>query len=299
MKFKKIVRPASEFIILSLLKEKGESYPYEIARSLRNEIFRNQKEMISGLNALIELGENILQSSEIPDKFNEKLLKFIRNVRNPMIKQLGKQVMEYSLEDEELLKDIKDFIDDSKKILQEKKEQIKIWESHQAIYQVISNLEERGLIRESRTDIHNGRERKLFRITDKGETAAIAMISQFGQLNQAIIPRAKIFSNRLDMLLEDHVKIVLRILNKIYKQEFLVKMISDLGHEITGMLEDLFPLIKNDSFLIPLLLEDFSIDNFLNSENINDFQKLLLKQILKEKLKKYRNSIDAIISTLK
>ena len=121
------------------------------------------------------------------------------------------------------------------------------------------------------------------------------MLSLFGQLNQAIIPRAKVFSNQIDVLLEDHASIVFRILSKLYSNEFLAKMVDNLNPESIVGFEDLFPLLKNDSFLVPLLLQDSSIFNLLEEKKLIPFQKSLFKKILIEKLKKYRESIDTII----
>jgi hypothetical protein len=87
-------------------------------------------------------------------------------------------------------------------------------------------------------------------------------------------------------------------LNKLYPPEELSKMILNLNQEFTNLIEELYPLVKNDAFFIPILLNDLSIIQFLEGENINDHQRSLLRQLITEKLKNYRKRIDTLISSL-
>ena len=57
MKFEKITRAASEFIILSILMEKNNSHPYEIHQILQDRIEQHQQYQLDSLQTLIKYGE--------------------------------------------------------------------------------------------------------------------------------------------------------------------------------------------------------------------------------------------------
>ncbi|TFG08379.1 MAG: PadR family transcriptional regulator [Promethearchaeota archaeon] len=296
--FKKISRAASEFIILSILEEKGESHPYEINDILQKEILENRQAQVKNTIQFIEFSEKVIEFYGDPNKKKLDIRKLRNELEDPLLKHFSGIFLKKVELDKDLLIDLEELIKDGKEIMEYRGAELKVWDHVPSIYQVISDLEKRNLIKESGTEIMQGRTRKLYKITDKGKVEAVKMLTIFGDLNQTIIPKALIFKKNINLLFKSHLDIILRLLEKLFPD----KSISDIFQNIketlpedSRMLEGMFPIIDNDLLLISLLLEDFITKDKIDMNELDQNQQELFNSLLVNRLKKFQNKLDEII----
>ncbi len=300
--FKKLSRAASEFIILSILAEKGESHPYEIHDILQKEIFKNRETRIKNTIKFIELSEKLIAIYKNPQKKNKDDIKNLMDkLEDPLFKFLSKIFLKKLEEDKDILTDLEKLIEDGKRVLEYKGAEQKVWDHVPSIYQVIRDLEKRKLIKESRIETIKGRNRKLYTITNDGKDEAVKMLTIFGDLNQVIIPKALIFQNNINMLFKSHLDIALNLLEKLLPGKSISNILQDIENslpQVQGIFEGMFPIIDNDLLLISLLLEDFITKEKINMKELNPNQQELFNFLLVNRLKKYRDKLDDVISSI-
>ena len=300
--FKKLSRAASEFIILSILAEKGESHPYEIHDILQKEILKNRQIRIKNTIKFIELSENLIDIYKNPQKKNKVDIKNLMDkLEDPVFKFLSKIFLKKLEEDKDLLTDLEILIKDGKRVLEYRDAELKVWDHVPSIYQVIRDLEKRKLIKESGIDTIKGRNRKLYTITDIGKDEAVKMLMIFGDLNQVIIPKALVFQKNINLLFKAHLDIALHLLEKLLPDKSISRILQDIENslpQVQDMFEGMFPIIDNDLLLISLLYEDFISEESIGTKELTPKQQELFKFILLKRLKKYRDKLDDIISSI-
>lgn len=202
--FSKIAKSISEFMILAILKEKGELHTYEIQQELISKFRR----VNSHSNEMIDLIQIFLNKNgqKSPKNFTqeeqnnqymyyeqmEDLIKLLTNGES--VNQLDKQTKELFTNLGAELEIINNFIHFP----------VKIWDSLSSIYQVMKDLEKQGFIEITRSEIVNGRTRKIYQITKKGETEAVRMIFTFNGINSSIYPQFLNFSDVLSQFYSNH-----------------------------------------------------------------------------------------------
>lgn len=305
MKFKKITRAASEFLILSILMEKKISHPYEIHQTLKERIAGKKDEISIKLETLVEFGEEItsfFEKAREETKGENEISQRLENIRSPSVRVFLQKILNEGKTNPQLRRNLKKLTKDASKILREKQSELEAWQKAPAIYQVLNSLEKRNLIKFSGNEKYQGKNRKLYKITGAGIEEAFNMLTTFGELNKLIIPAATIFQNHINLRLKNHAKIASEIMGSLYPDKQIREIISDIEKfdpEFLLELQGLFPIFSNDSLFIPFLFEKVISANQIDSFSINKEQQELFKSILLKKLISYNEQINAIIKRLK
>lgn len=301
MKFKKITRAASEFIILSILMEKGATHPYQIYQKLQERLLEKQVAQIKNLKSLVKYGTEILNYFKEPKKnkdLENQIVKTIENLDNFFSKAFLSNFLKKGKKNVRLQENLENLIKDANMILNQKGAELETWQKPPAIYQVLKSLEERKLIRFIETEQFQGKNRNLYKITSKGIKEGFDMLTTLGELNQLILPMAKIFQDHIDLQMQNHLAITLKMIKELYPNKNIseiLKEIKVLGTDFLIELTNLFPILDNDSLFLPLLFKNSVLLDQIDSRILQQDQESLFKEIVLTKLKAYREHIDTLI----
>ncbi len=304
MKFRKITRAASEFMILSIIMEKGESHPYEIYQTLIERVAGKQKPPVRNLELLIKYSSMIMDffdNEETDGNQEKKIISLINSIESPFSKKLLLEFLEQGKKDVKLQANLKDLIKDARIITQKDKSDLEAWQKPPAIYQVLKSLEKRKLIKFSRTEQYQGKSRNLYTITEKGIPEAFTMLTTLGDLNQLIIPMARFFRNHINLQMQNHLTIVFRIMKQLYPNKNLSDIFEDpelIDPNFILELSSLFPIIDNDSLFIPILFDDTISTDAINAMKVIPEQQVLFKEIVLKKLRSYKEKINKVIKEI-
>ncbi|MBD3255879.1 MAG: hypothetical protein GF383_12355 [Candidatus Lokiarchaeota archaeon] len=301
--FRKTARSLSEFLILSIIAERQETHPYEIHKILREQILDEIKSPVVQRSELIKVGRKILDYYRNRTETKKSdLKKGVKDVKNPLIRLFSKNFLKEAEKNSELINLLEDLIQEAEEIQEYKLEDLTIWDSKAAIYQVLKDLEKNELIKITRRELHQGRSRKLYSITEHGRIEALKMLIIFGKLNQIFISQALVFQKNFNELFHKHNILLLKIVEFLFSGKSILELIKNLADEIPESfreIERIFPLLDNETLLISLLLEDFISIDSLNLEILPSNQQELFKFLLSRRLKKYREKINKLIDKFK
>ena len=203
--YSKIAKSVSEFMILAILKEKGESYTYEIQQTLFSKFSIQKIHSAKIMNILTDLNETT-NISIAKNKFHEQTINHLNRIESNLVLGTTKELLHNLQYELEIIMDHIFF-------------PVKIWDTVGAIYQVMKELEEQGFIEVSRSEIVNGRTRKIFNITAKGELEAIRMIFIFNSVISSIYPQFLIFSKNIQQFFTNHINTLNSLFKRIIENE--------------------------------------------------------------------------------
>ena len=302
MKFEKITRPASEFIILSILAEKDNLHPYEIMSILEKQVLKKHQERISEIAGIVDIGDKIIDHFDNPTKFNDNdLTKIVESYNEPLLKFLIIELINKIKKNKDVLMELKELNKDAKNMLINIGAELKTWDTIPAIYQVINDLEKEKLIKVAGTETYKGRTRKLYTITPKGRLEALQMLTLFGELTQVISPHLINFQDTVNFFFQQHIKIFFKIVEQIYPNESVIDSIFKIEEKypyFQKVLQGAFPLLDNDTLLIAFLSNNFDSIKSINLERLNSNEQKLFKHLLINRLNDYRVRIDELIKNL-
>ena len=294
--FSKMAKPVSEFMILAILKEKGEKHPYEIQQILLEKFSSQKDHTIEMMVLLADISKKAMNYISEGSEKKEEVERSVNLLPDENFREIIIQLIEKAGKETDIFNLLKSLTDEIDIIKDHFIFPGKIWETIGAIYQVMKELQSQGFIEVSKQEIVKGRTRKLYKITDKGVLEAMRMLLIFNSVNSAIYPQFSLFSNSLRQFYAGHNEkfhdLFSKILDKDNSNEFEENNHPvDLFHEIN-------PFSKSQvMFIIQLLslseeepekiLKMFSLEKLSNNnevlESLVDFREKLDYMITKMK----------------
>ena len=151
----------------------------------------------------------------------------------------------------------------------------------------MKELETEGLITVTRSEIHRGRGRRVYALTETGRMTAFGTIMQFGDLFQSILPYITLFPNEWGFLYSQHQYDVLHLFERVLPSQDFSQLISSIKVDspLTHFLVNLFPFLLNDALFFPMLFGNYlPIAQF--DENLpSDYDRAAYRQLLIDRLK--------------
>ncbi len=290
----RLVRTSSELFILSILASKGEAHPYEIHQMLLKEIFRDRMVYLQEFHRIIDWARKllvILEQDTSPDIVSleaETEQLFPQSMRG-----LSKFLIERLHKNQQFRKELNLLLTGADEGLRLDEEQLKIWDSDTTIYQVMKELESEGLIAVNRTEIRQGRGRKIYVLTDMGRRTAFETILKFGNLFQSILPFITLVNPEGEGHHPSHQMQVLYLFERILPKEQFNKFLLVLNEDspITHFLLNLFPFLFNDAILFPIIMGDYLSIEKINENLPSDSQRTAYKNLLLNRLKECQRRI--------
>ncbi|MBD3194092.1 MAG: hypothetical protein GF317_03495 [Candidatus Lokiarchaeota archaeon] len=305
MKFKKITRAASQYLILSILVKKEKAYAYEINQELQRQLSAKNQNIVNQLNQVIVFSEKLLELiSHLEIKsVNKQHIKeqFLNELSENNLIYIANEILENYDDNKELISNIEKLKVDARKVIENKNKELEAWESTPAIYQVLKLMEKRNLIRSAGQEKAQGRIRKLYKITKKGLNEAVKMLNTFGDLNKVILPASNSFQHFIDKHLQNHIFIAFQIMKDLYPNLPIKKILDKLDENAPQFIDsliELFPFLNNDSMLLPLLQQDLISPESIQNYKIDKNQLDLFKFLLIKKLNKYQLIIKNTLTKL-
>ncbi len=297
----RLVRTSSELFILTILASKGEAHPYEIHQILLKEIFKDRMAYLQEFHKVIDWARKLLvvfEQDSTPDMDNleaETEQLFPQSMRG-----LSKFLIERLRKNQQLRKELNLLLTEADEGLRLDEEQVKIWDSDTTIYQVMKELESEGLIAVNRTEIHQGRGRKVYVLTEIGRRTAFETILQFGNLFQAILPFITLVNPEGEGHHSSHQMQVLHLFERILPKEQFNKFISVISEDspLTHFLLNLFPFLFNDAIFFPIIMGDYLSLEIINENLPSDSQRAAYKHLLLNRLKDCHRRIGEKIQEL-
>ncbi len=297
--FSKIARPISEFLILAILKEKTESHTYEIQQNLLAKFSTHDSQTIDMITKMASIIEKVLTSTNnIPMPDNE-LSKLLKSIPNENFKSLLSLVIEQQRLNPTLQPMLQQLVSELKVVEDLYVFPEKIWDSAGAIYQVMKELERQGLIVVSTSTIVNGRTRKLYKITEKGELEALKMAMTFSSVDSSIYPMFSLFSDSMNQFYKQHFNNLSNIMKKLSMDNREIHSHIEMIHtkpELNNSLK-INPFIHSQYLLIIQLLglSNTKEDEIIHLFSLEDPDQ---NQEITEKLLFFRERLDNLINLL-
>lgn len=297
--FSKIAKSVSEFMILAIVKEKGESHTYEIQQTLLTK-FSNQgshvKEMTQLASSLKGKTQSVQEkkvdsNNKNGDSGKEGSFEFMIDMLNEIITQTQK--------DDEIPIIVSKLGDELDIINNHIFFPVKIWESISAIYQVMKDLEDQGFIEIARSEIVSGRTRKLYKITEKGELEAIRMMFIFNGIYTSIYPQFLIFGDVLSQFFKNHSDNLNNLFSKLMKTNSFNTILHDnqnIDHESLHSFMD--PFAESQFQIMVQLLSLEEVDESHIAQMLSLINKKQNNEIIGN-LQNYKQKIENIIKLLK
>lgn len=300
--FTRFTRSVSEFLILAIITEQGESYSYEIQQKLMEEVFHERKVQNEISNQLLGVGKAVLEHSRNPTPETQKdILTLTKKIKLPFLQFISDQLIEVASKDDQIIKILAEILDDAKQTVNREDLQLNIWNSATAIYQVINNLEKQKLIENTRTVHQSGHTRKYFKISEEGKIQALRMWLIMGDLYQIVTSKINVFQGSFPNLFKGHQKNVLMFINALFPKEPLSELVENISLKhpyFHKFIEDIFPSIGNDYLLLGLVSEGIITEKNFNIYNLSANQEKIFKQMILKNLKSHRDKIDENIKKL-
>lgn len=297
----RLVRTSSELFILTILASKGEAHPYEIQQMLLKEIFKDRMVSLQEFHKIIDWAKKLIEGLERgspPDLDN--LEEETHQLFPQSMQHLGKLFIEGLRQNQQLRQELKVLLKEADEGLQLEEENERIWDSDTTIYQVMKELESEGLIKINRTEIHHGRGRKVYILTENGRCTAFETILRFGALFQAILPFITLVNPDGEGHPPSHQLKVLHLFERVLAKEDFNKFMSLLKDDspLTHFLSNLFPFLFNDAILFPIIMGDYLSIEKINENLPSDSQRTAYKYLLLNRLKDCQKRIGEKIQEL-
>ena len=276
--FSKIAKSVSEFMILAILKEKGESHPYEIQQLLLSKFSEQKTHASIMLEIMAEVSEKISQQEA-------EIHTVSKTAKEQSKKEIEmKSLLEHLNSEITIIKDYLFFPG-------------KIWETIGAIYQVMNELEAQKYIEVAKHDIVKGRTRKIYKISHKGELEALKMMFTFNGINSAIYPQFLLFGDILEQFYSEHIKNLNNLFNTIGTKTHAMFSDPSMDIHVDTNHANFNPFSQIQAMIVLhlLTLHEYNSDmtNRIFSVNNNEQNLQLIAN-----LKSYRDKIDGLISTV-
>ncbi len=297
----RLVRTSSELFILTILASKGEAHPYELHQILLKEIFKDRMAYLQEYHKVIDWARKVLVVLEQDSSPNMDNLEAETEQLFPQSMQgVSKFIIERLQKSQQLRKELNLLLTEADEGLRLDEEKVKIWDSDTTIYQVMKELESEGLISVNRTEIHQGRGRKVYILTEIGRRTAFETILLFGDLFQAILPFITLVNPEGADHHPTHQLKALHLFERILTREQFSKFSSVMSEDspLTHFLSNLFPFLFNDAVLFPIIMRDYlSIEN-INKNIPGDSQRRVYKNLLLNRFKDFQKQIGEKIQEL-
>lgn len=297
----RLVRTASELFILMILASKREAHPYEIQQVLLKEIFKVRRSQFEEFQNLIQwMAKTFEILDQEPPGDTNLLGQEMETFFPPLLKHLGPQFLVALSEDPQLQAELRQLVNTAEQAMQQEGEHLKIWDSDTAIYQVMKELENEGLIEVTRSEIHRGRGRKVFTLTENGRKTAFSTILVFGDLYQAILPYSTLFHTEEGLLFSKHQFDILHLLERVLHGNDLGKLITSINVDspFNHLLTNLFPFLLNDALFFPALFGNYLPVEKIEERLPNEFDRAAYQHLLLHRLKDSQQRIEEIIQRL-
>ncbi|MFX1237543.1 MAG: PadR family transcriptional regulator [Promethearchaeota archaeon] len=280
----RFLRTISELFILIIISSKREIHPYEVYQELLAQVFHSRQSQIESFSKILQVGKKYLDYLQDPSSSNVEILEKEFNKLLPKGKSIKITTVLDNIQNKMPKDTIINLINEADSQIESEKEDLKIWDSKTAIYQVMNELEREDLIKVTRTEIYKGRGRKLYSITDKGINMVISTIIAFGDLFQKIFPHIELFNEIHQILSRDHRQKLLQFFDLIISSKQIISILNNESEfPLKRLLIEVFPLIASESTLANLINVQKLDLNVLNIEELPDrYRSFYIKNVLKK-----------------
>ena len=295
----RFVRTFSELYILTIIAEKGETYPYEIQQILFYDIFTNRLSQMNVLEHIIDLGKKIVfKDSSLTSILKESNTIIPGRDISPQYQSFINFLQKTISSDPDELDQLNKLLTKGQKEIKAEQELIKIWDSKTTNYQVIGDLERENLIEIAREEVQKGRNRKFYKITAEGRKNTLQTIIQLGILYKDLLSKITFFDNPFDIISHDNVS---SLLGGLVPAEILDDIVQHSSNEpdmLDHLLIAMFPLLQNDFLIFSLILnENIHIKDLIDSQRLPEQRQAFKKSLIK-RLKSFQVRLENKIKEL-
>ena len=289
----RFLRSSSELFILTIISSKEEVHPYEVYQELLLQIFHSKHSQIQNFSKVLQIAKRFLNYLQESSEMNIELLE--REFKGLLPKE---ESIDLVLNQDKELKTktinmLIPLISEADERFELIKEDLRIWDSKTAIYQVMKELEQEGLIKVTREEIYKGRGRKIYSITEKGKIAVLNSLILFGDLFQKIFPQITHFYDLQQTSFNEHRIKLLQFFEKILSPHQIISILNkESDSPLKQLFNEMFPLIGSESILKNLISVQKVDLNLFNINAIHANYRAFYIQTILHQLRESKEYID-------